>query len=90
VAGLKQIALQKWIALFSDGGQAWFEWRRTCTPTLVPALNNNSLGYVPRRAKYPVIEQQANFTQLQAAITRQGDSYNSRVWWDKTGAPTCP
>ena len=31
-AGLKQIALQKWIALYSDGGQAWFEWRRTCTP----------------------------------------------------------
>ncbi|MEO6877008.1 MAG: SusD/RagB family nutrient-binding outer membrane lipoprotein, partial [Gemmatimonadaceae bacterium] len=31
-AGLKQIALQKWIALYADGGQAWFEWRRTCVP----------------------------------------------------------
>jgi hypothetical protein len=89
-AGLKQIALQKWIALYSDGGQAWFEWRRTCTPNLVPALNNNSLGYVPRRAKYPIIEQQANAEQLQAAVSRQGDTYNSRVWWDKAGAPTCP
>jgi hypothetical protein len=89
-AGLKQIALQKWIALYGDGGQAWFEWRRTCTPNLVPALNNNSLGYVPRRAKYPIIEEQANADQLDVAIGRQGNAYNSRVWWDKTGAPTCP
>src|SRR5260370_6471944 len=35
--GLRQIALQKWIALYTNGVQAWAEWRRTCVPeTLVP------------------------------------------------------
>ncbi|MEP6766584.1 MAG: SusD/RagB family nutrient-binding outer membrane lipoprotein [Gemmatimonadaceae bacterium] len=27
--GLKQIGLQKWIALFSRGSDAWAEYRRT-------------------------------------------------------------
>ena len=91
VAGQKQIALQKWIALYSDAGQAWAEWRRTCTPSLVPALNNNSFGYVPRRIRYPSSELSANNAQVQAAVTRMGgDLNNTHVWWDKTTtAPTC-
>ena len=31
-AGLVQIAQQKWLALYTDGGTAWAEWRRTCVP----------------------------------------------------------
>jgi hypothetical protein len=89
-AGLKQIALQKWIALFSDGGQAWFEWRRTCTPSLVPA-KVAIFSYVPRRFEYPTSEKSANNAQVQAAATRMGGDDNStHVWWDKTStAPTC-
>ena len=90
-AGLKQIALQKWIALYSDGGQAWFEWRRTCTPTLKPGPAA-IYSYVPRRMKYPTSETSSNNAQVQAAVARMGaDANNTPVWWDKTSAaPTCP
>jgi hypothetical protein len=89
-AGLKQIAMQKWIALYSDGGQAWAEWRRTCTPALTPALNAR-YTYVPRRLEYPTVEVSANNDQVQAAAGRMGgDANDTHVWWDKTStAPTC-
>ena len=89
-AGLKQIALQKWIALYSDAGQAWAEWRRTCTPNLTIAINH-LFAYIPRRIKYPTSELSANNEQLQIAATRMGGDLNStHVWWDKTStAPTC-
>lgn len=89
-AGLKQIALQKWIALYSDGGQAWAEWRRTCTPTLAVA-QNPLFPYIPRRIKYPTTERSSNNAHVEEAVARMGADLNStRVWWDKTGAPTCP
>jgi hypothetical protein len=89
-AGLKQIAMQKWIALYADGGQAWAEWRRTCTPTLTPVANG-FFDYVPRRLEYPTVELSANNQQVQAAATRMGgDANDTHVWWDKTAtAPTC-
>ena len=89
-AGLKQIALQKWIALFSDGGQAWFEWRRTCIPSLVPA-QVAIFSYVPRRFEYPTSELSANDAEVQAAMTHMGgDDNDTHMWWDKpSAAPTC-
>jgi len=89
-AGLKQIALQKWIALFSDGGEAWFEWRRTCIPNLVPS-QVAIFAYVPRRFEYPTSELSANDAQVQAAMTHMGgDDNNTHMWWDKpSAAPTC-
>ena len=92
VDGLKQIATQKWIALFTDGGTAWAEWRRTCQPAgLVPgpaAL----VTYIPRRFFYSTTETSANSENLQTAIARQGpDNFGTRVYWDTkpTAAPTC-
>ena len=38
-AGLAQIGVQKWISLFTQGFEAWSEWRRTGYPNLTPALN---------------------------------------------------
>ncbi len=88
--GLKQIAIQKWIALYGDAGQAWFEWRRTCMPALVKA-QISIFNYVPRRLKYPSSEVSANDAQVQAAAAHMGgDANNTPVWWDKTSAaPTC-
>ena len=90
--GLKQIAVQKYIALYTDGGNAWAEWRRTCQPnTLVPgplALVN----YIPRRLLYSTTEISANSENVQAAIARQGaDNFGTRVYWDTkpTSALTC-
>jgi hypothetical protein len=91
VAGLKQIAQQKYIALFTDGGTAWFEWRRTCVPNTIVPGPDATLTYVPRRFEYPTTEATSNGTSLAAAIAAQGpDNLGTRVWWDKAGtAPTC-
>jgi hypothetical protein len=90
VAGLKQIAQQKYIALFTDGPTTWAEWRRTCIPNTIVPGPDATLTYVPRRFEYPTTEATSNGTSLSAAIAAQGaDNLGTRVWWDKAGAPTC-
>ena len=84
-AGLAQIGVQKWIALFTQGYEAWSEWRRTGYPNLTPALNAKSPdGKIPRRVIYPQTEQSFNNANLQAAIMTQGgsDALNMRLWLD--------
>lgn len=83
--GLAQIGLQKWIALFTQGFEAWSEWRRTGYPNLTPALNAVTPdGKLPRRVVYPQTEQSFNSANLQAAIAAQGgsDALNMRLWLD--------
>ena len=82
--GLTQIALQKWIALYMNGPEAYAEWRRTGVPalTVVPASVNGNK--IPVRVYYPSSEQSYNNENLQAAISRNGgDDLNDPVWWDK-------
>jgi hypothetical protein len=80
---LRQIATEKWLAMFDQGLQAAFEWRRTGYPVLTPAIDNLNGGKIPVRAYYPSDESGRNPTNLAAAITRQGaDNLNTRVWWD--------
>ncbi len=89
-AGLKQIATQKWVALFTDGGQAWFEWRRTCEPSTIAAGPAAIFTYVPRRFFYPTAEKSVNGENVNAAIARQGpDAMSTKVYWDKQTAPSC-
>jgi hypothetical protein len=84
--GLRKIALQKWIALYGNGPEAYAEWRRTGYPNLKPgpdALNVNN-GNIPRRLPYPTLESALNGKNLQEAISRQGGAQlDGRVWWDK-------
>jgi hypothetical protein len=92
-AGLRQIALQKWIALYTDGVEAWSEWRRTCVPETIKPGPAAIINTVPRRYPYPVREHSANSANVQAAIDRQGeDDFTTRVWWDTApqAAPTYP
>lgn len=92
VAGLKQIAVQKYIALFSDDGQAWAEWRRTCQPSNVTPGPATIVPYIPRRFYYSTTEASVNAANLDAAIAAQGpDNFATRVWWDTApqNAPTC-
>lgn len=92
VAGLKQIANQKWIALYSDGGQAWSEWRRTCQPAAVKAGPATIVPFVPRRFFYSITEASVNADNLNAAIARQGpNNFGTRIYWDSnpSSAPTC-
>lgn len=83
--GLRRIALQKWIALYTQGSEAWAEYRRTGVPALEkgPAAIATVTG-VPRRMPYAPNEQSVNAASRAAAVARQGpDSYNTHVWWDK-------
>jgi hypothetical protein len=92
-AGLIQIAEQRWIALFTDGGNAWAVWRRTCRPATVVAGVDATLQAVPRRLEYSTTENTVNATSVQAAVANQGpDLLSTRVWWDKSpqAAPTYP
>jgi hypothetical protein len=92
-AGLAQIYTQKWIALFSDGIQAWSSWRRTCEPSNIhagPAVITS--GEVIRRFEYSTTELAANNVHVQEAVSRQGpDDLVTRMWWDSQpgNAPTC-
>lgn len=84
--GLQQIGLQKWIALFTQGTEAWSEWRRTGNPATIkmgPKAYPDT-PTVPRRFLYPVSEAAVNKASLDAAVAAQGaDTYATRVWWDK-------
>jgi hypothetical protein len=90
VAGLTQIALQRWLALYGDGGQAWAEWRRTCVPNTVKPGPYAIINTVPRRFEYSTTDAAVNAAQIAAAVARQGpDQFQTPMWWDKvTVAPT--
>lgn len=91
VAGLKQIANQKYIALFTDGYTAWAEWRRTCQPATIKHGPATLFPFIPRRWYYPTAEVSANGANVAAAIAHQGpDAFGTSVWWDTkpTAAPT--
>lgn len=80
---LQKIYEQKWIAMFDQGLQSWFEWRRTGYPVLVPAADGLNAGKIPVRLRYPTDEYSRNGDNLSDAIQRQGsDDLNTRVWWD--------
>ncbi len=82
--GLEDIYLQKWIALWMNGSEAYAEWRRTGTPDLAmgPDL---VLDRIPVRFMYPDSEQSLNASNLQAAVSRQGGGLDlvTPVWWDQ-------
>ncbi|MBC7788314.1 MAG: SusD/RagB family nutrient-binding outer membrane lipoprotein [Anaerolineae bacterium] len=82
VTGLTQIALQKWIALYGQGSDAWAEFRRTGVPDLMVGPEA-IIPTVARRLTYPVSEQSFNKANLDAAIAAQGGAaLTNRVWWD--------
>jgi hypothetical protein len=90
-AGLKQIAIQKWIALYGDGGQAWAEVRRTCQPANVVPGPTAIVDIIPRRFQYSTTENAVNAEGQASAVTNQGpDTFLTRMYWDKnpTAAPT--
>ena len=81
---LNKIGTQKWVALFFNGLEAWFEWRRTGYPELLPGASNLNDDKIPVRYIYPQSEQSLNSENRDAAVARQGeDKINTPVWWDK-------
>ena len=83
---IERIALQRYVALYPDGGQSWAEWKRTGIPQLQPTAE--SLGkQIPRRYVYPVNERAYNPNSVTNAVANMpypgGDTQDNRVWWDK-------
>ncbi len=86
-AGLDQIALQKWIALYGQGSEAWAEARRTGVPRLLAGPEAITQPKVlASRLTYPGTEQSFNGTNLAAAIGALpgGDKLTTPLWWDTT------
>ena len=78
---LGKIALQKWVSLFFNGLEGWYDWRRTGLPEIVPGKDNLNNNKVPVRFIYPLAEQALNGANRAAAVTRQGaDDINTLIW----------
>jgi hypothetical protein len=83
-AKLNKIGYQKWISLFFQGMEAWYDWRRTGIPALKPGASNQNNNLIPVRFRYPVIEQSLNAEGYKGAVSRQGaDDLNSKMWYLK-------
>lgn len=83
---LEKIGTQKWIQLFGRSFEAHIEWKRMGYPALKPGPNlGTTNGTIPRRSIYTSREAILNKTNYDEASKRManGDTYTSRVWWDK-------
>ena len=83
---LQQIGLQRWIALYLNGWEAWSEWRRTGYPALAPGPNSQNGTVIPRRVGYPTADINTNNANYLIALSQQGwsnNGINNRMWWDK-------
>lgn len=80
------IMTEKWKALFSQGIEAWSEFRRTGFP-LLPKASPNAIfeneGKVPTRLRYPESEYSLNGANVSAAAALNGgpDNKLTPLWW---------
>lgn len=82
---LEQIYLQKWIALYKDGNEAWVLTRRTDVPLLPAAEGSPYPGHnrPPFRYPYPTKEATLNGKNLAPFIKNVDDSFwGQQMWWD--------
>jgi hypothetical protein len=78
----EKIGVQKWLALYNRGLEAWTEWRRLDYPHLeAPA---DAISDIPLRFTYPVDEQNLNTEQYNKAVTAMGgtDLVSVHIFWD--------
>jgi hypothetical protein len=77
----QKIGIQKWIALYNRGIDAWIEQRRLDFPRLQPAFG--ALSGFPVRFTYPVNEQNYNTANYnKAAASIGGDDVETPLFWD--------
>jgi len=83
---MELIHMQKWVALYLNGVEAWSEWRRTGIPALDPAPNPlSSQPEIPIRQGYPTTERDLNGPNYEAGVGLLGgeDDLHTPLWWDK-------
>ena len=87
---LERIIAQKWIAMYSEGCEAWAEQRRTGYPRLFPMHFNHSRGQsiatetMIRRLPYPATLATSDPAQYEVLLSALGgsDHGGTRLWWD--------
>ena len=88
----KQIAIQKWLAIFPDGTEAWADYRRSRAFILYPVANSENADLPDpttqwiRRIPFLLSETQNNKAAVDAAIPllgSGGDKLTTPLWWDK-------
>lgn len=90
---LEKIMIQKWIALFPNGQEAWTEWRRTGYPKLNPVMANrgSSQGVTTeggiRRMIYPIsfyqtADGQKIYNEAVKMLSNGQDLPSTHLWWD--------
>ncbi len=81
---LEAIMLEKWKSLFTQGHQAWFEYRRTGRPQIVKTSIPSSVKLpFPLRWRYPTVEVDNNTENVQAAVDRSlggKDTQDAKMW----------
>lgn len=81
-----QIHLQKWLALFKNGHEAWAEMRRTDFPLLPAAAGSAFPGHnrPPLRYPYPAEETTLNGQNSAASRADVDDNFwGKQMWWDQ-------
>ena len=77
----QKIGIQKYIALYNQGHEAWTEARRLDYPVLLPAASTGKPN--PKRMIYPTTEDLINPTNYDAAVGRMGpDVTETPLFWD--------
>lgn len=85
----KQLAQQKWLALFPDGMEGWSEVRRSGYPELYHVIHSDNPDITPdkfiRRMPFLTTEVQTNGAAVTNAIQMLGgpDNVTTPLWWDK-------
>jgi hypothetical protein len=87
----EQIAVQKWLALFPDGIEAWADIRRSDAFALYPVANSDNpdltdpASQTIRRLTFLLVEKQLNEPEMARAEQLLGgpDKITTPLWWDK-------
>lgn len=87
---LERIMIQKWLAIYPEGREAWAEIRRTGYPKVYPNVVNYSGGLIPegafiRRLTYPTSITNASKAAVDEAVSQYldgNDSPYTLLWWD--------
>jgi hypothetical protein len=89
---LEKVYVQRWIAAYTDGFEAWAVVRKHGYPSrLAQGVSNNAIfgmgdinGAYPLRLQYGSAAYSKNGERLAEAIARQGaDRQDTKLWWEK-------
>ncbi|PVH26714.1 SusD/RagB family nutrient-binding outer membrane lipoprotein [Sphingobacterium corticibacter] len=81
---LEQVLNQKYLALFFNDYQQWYEHRRTGYPVLPKTEFMVNDGIMPSRFMYHNDVQRFNPDNYREVVDRIGeDGFNTKVWWER-------